>query len=54
MKKAKIKKRIDFNDFALEGKLGEGGFGIVYLGQLKEKLKNNEESEKYAIKRVSK
>ena len=30
VKKAKIKKRIDFNDFALEGKLGEGGFGMAH------------------------
>ena len=40
-KKAKIKKKIEFSDFAIEGKLGEGGFGVVFLGQLKEKMKND-------------
>lgn len=37
-KKAKIKKKIEFEDFQIEGKLGEGGFGVVVLGQLKNNI----------------
>ena len=44
---------MEFEDFHIEGKLGEGGFGVVYLGQLKENMQNGI-TEKYAIKKVSK
>jgi hypothetical protein len=27
-----------FDDFQIDGKLGKGGFGIVYLGQLKSNI----------------
>lgn len=37
-KRAKIKKKIEFEDFQIDGKLGEGGFGVVYLGQLKSNI----------------
>ncbi len=37
-KRAKIKKKIEFQDFQIDGKLGEGGFGVVYLGQLKSNI----------------
>lgn len=44
---------ITFNDFEIEGKLGEGGFGAVFLGQLKENMEKGI-IEKFAIKLVSK
>lgn len=28
-----------FDDFEIEGKLGKGSFGTVYLGQLKNNIK---------------
>lgn len=52
-KRAKIKKKIEFEDFEIDGKLGEGGFGIVYLGELKSNIQQGK-IEKYAIKKVSK
>ena len=52
-KKAKIKKKMEFQDFQIDGVLGSGGFGKVYLGQLKENIAN-EIVEKYAIKKVEK
>ncbi len=30
---------ITFEDFEIEGKLGEGGFGVVFLCQLKTNIK---------------
>lgn len=34
-KKTKINKRYTINDFRIEGTLGEGGFGVVHLAELK-------------------
>lgn len=30
---------ITFDNFEIEGKLGEGGFGVVFLGQLKSNIR---------------
>lgn len=49
----RIKRKIEFDDFQIDGKLGEGGFAVVFLGQLKSNIEIGK-VEKYAIKKVSK
>lgn len=34
----RIKRKIEFDDFQIDGKLGEGGFAVVFLGQLKSNI----------------
>lgn len=46
-------KRLKWEDFQIDGKLGKGGFGKVYLAQLKSNVQQGI-TEKYAIKRVIK
>ncbi len=46
-------RRVKFDDFQIDGQIGQGGFGIIYLVQLKENVLKGI-VEKYAMKKVPK